>query len=194
MNNENAVSEFLEHYGVKGMRWGVRRSQAQLDRAAGRKEEKTKKQEEVKKQAKAKQDAQQKYEQDLYEWKKKKHEQDLKEWENKRRSDGSGKRSVDSLSDKELKDVVNRMNLEKQYASLQPTTFGQKSTKFLGEVALNITRTQLTNLGNQQANKVIGQFMESRSKIPKAPKTNTTKPLMKISDIYKSPDASKRVG
>lgn len=29
--------EFLQHYGVKGMKWGVRRSQAQLDRAAGRK-------------------------------------------------------------------------------------------------------------------------------------------------------------
>ena len=28
--------EFLQHYGVKGMKWGVRRSQAQLDRAAGR--------------------------------------------------------------------------------------------------------------------------------------------------------------
>lgn len=27
----------LEHYGVKGMRWGVRRDQATLDRAAGRK-------------------------------------------------------------------------------------------------------------------------------------------------------------
>ena len=26
----------LEQYGVKGMKWGVRRSQAQLDRAAGR--------------------------------------------------------------------------------------------------------------------------------------------------------------
>lgn len=26
----------LEHYGVKGMKWGVRRSQEQLDRSAGR--------------------------------------------------------------------------------------------------------------------------------------------------------------
>lgn len=30
----------LKHYGVKGMRWGVRRSQAALDRAAGRSKEK----------------------------------------------------------------------------------------------------------------------------------------------------------
>ena len=30
------------HYGVKGMKWGVRRSQAQLDRAAGRRATRTK--------------------------------------------------------------------------------------------------------------------------------------------------------
>lgn len=28
--------EFIEHFGVKGMKWGVRRSQKQLDRASGR--------------------------------------------------------------------------------------------------------------------------------------------------------------
>lgn len=32
------LNDFLSHYGVKGMRWGVRRSEAQLARARGRKE------------------------------------------------------------------------------------------------------------------------------------------------------------
>ena len=32
----NEADEFLAHYGVKGMKWGVRRSQTQLDRAANR--------------------------------------------------------------------------------------------------------------------------------------------------------------
>ena len=35
---QSDASSFLEHYGVKGMRWGVRRSDAQLSRARGRKE------------------------------------------------------------------------------------------------------------------------------------------------------------
>lgn len=35
------LQDALKHYGVKGMKWGVRRDQATLDRAAGRKPPKT---------------------------------------------------------------------------------------------------------------------------------------------------------
>lgn len=37
MTQEPMSDAVLQHYGVKGMKWGVRRSQAQLDRKAGRK-------------------------------------------------------------------------------------------------------------------------------------------------------------
>ena len=48
MNTVNDISnpplgEVIQHYGVKGMRWGVRRSQEELDRAAGRTKDKPKK-------------------------------------------------------------------------------------------------------------------------------------------------------
>ena len=39
MNNENINlnnQNELTHYGILGMKWGVRRSEAQLDRLAGR--------------------------------------------------------------------------------------------------------------------------------------------------------------
>lgn len=48
------VEEFLAHYGVKGMKWGVRRSQASLDRAAGRKPARPKKARTSRKERKAK--------------------------------------------------------------------------------------------------------------------------------------------
>ena len=37
MGTPDTFDGFLEHYGVKGMKWGVRRTDAQLARAAGRK-------------------------------------------------------------------------------------------------------------------------------------------------------------
>lgn len=43
----------IEHYGVKGMKWGVRRSQASLDRAAGRKPARPKKVQPSRKERKA---------------------------------------------------------------------------------------------------------------------------------------------
>lgn len=33
---EAVIERTLEHYGIKGMKWGVRRSQEELDRLAGR--------------------------------------------------------------------------------------------------------------------------------------------------------------
>lgn len=36
MGDLKETADHLAHYGVLGMKWGVRRSQAQLDRAAGR--------------------------------------------------------------------------------------------------------------------------------------------------------------
>lgn len=39
------VDDFLMHFGVKGMKWGVTRSQASLDRASGRAEKKAAKKE-----------------------------------------------------------------------------------------------------------------------------------------------------
>lgn len=45
------VEDVLEHYGVKGMRWGVRRTQAQIDAASADAQRKTSLQDTVKRNA-----------------------------------------------------------------------------------------------------------------------------------------------
>lgn len=78
----SVVDGILKHYGVKGMRWGVRRSQAQLDSASGRT---------VSADAKIADAAQAKV-------------------------NAGGTRA---LSNHELQGLINRMNLERQYSSMQ---------------------------------------------------------------------------
>lgn len=69
--------DFLAHYGIKGMRWGVRRTAEQLGRVA--------------KKTAAK---------------------------NPREAQRQASKEAKTLSDKELRDRINRMNMEKQYSDL----------------------------------------------------------------------------
>ena len=98
-------AEFLEHFGVKGMRWGVRRSQTVLDRESASDDYKRASE------AKAK----------------------LK------------KSGAQSLSNKEMQDLVNRMNLEKQLSTLTVT----QKDKYRLMVEKNID--QAMNKGMKQA-------------------------------------------
>ena len=74
--------EFIEHYGVKGMRWGVRRKSSSTSSPAS---------------------------------------------EDSKRHTANRKKGVKSLSDKELKDLANRLNTEQQVARL--TSNGESTAK-----------------------------------------------------------------
>lgn len=106
-----SVDDALAHFGVKGMKWGVRRSKA--ERAAHPHSE----------DSKAAADALQKVKVG----------------------------GVKSLSNKELQALNARLNLEKQFGTLSQKT-KSKGQKAVEEV--------LTNLGKQQASKVLGGIID----------------------------------
>lgn len=105
---EDAVTYVLSHYGIKGMRWGVRRRRG----ADGL----------VEKSA------------------------DTQNAEKARAKVGK-KGNTDALSNKELQDLVTRMNLERQFSTL--TAQNKKPNP-----ALKFVADTLVNVGKQQAQKI----------------------------------------
>jgi len=70
------------------------------------------------------------------------------------------KSSTDSLSTKELRELVDRMNLEQQYSKL--TTSNKKKSagaKFAQEIVGNIAKQQVSKLANDVASKQIASML-----------------------------------
>ena len=107
---ENA---YLYHHGIKGMRWGIRRSEAQLAAARGRK----------------------------------------KNWsEDARTASEIKKKSVNKMSNAELKKVNERVRLEQEYSRLNPGAIS-KGWKFVAATAgVMGTTMALYNNGSQIIN------------------------------------------
>lgn len=77
-------------------------------------------------------------------------------------SSNPSKRSTSSLSNKELQDLVTRMNLEQQYARLSND---QKSAgqKFVAQLLGNAGKQQVSSIVNQQAAQAVGNYMGTGS-------------------------------
>jgi len=90
MGTEQTLDDVLEHYGIKGMRWGVRRTREQIDRARGKRKAKGKPVTPVSEDAKRARAAQ-----------------------TKAKTEGVG-----ALSNQELQQLNKRLNLEKNYSDL----------------------------------------------------------------------------
>jgi len=113
------VDHFLEHFGVKGMKWGSRKS---ADGSSGSSRRKLSRS--TSPDAENAQSALTKIK----------------------------KGGIKSVSNKELQDVITRMNLEQQYSRVAPQGPASKAAQFGGKFAADV----LIGVGKSQAIKIVG--------------------------------------
>jgi hypothetical protein len=77
----------------------------------------------------------------------------------KRAKEKVKKDSVDSLSNEELRQLVTRLNLEKQFDTLKPATPGSRSKRILAETLVGVGKQQATKAINDQASKRIALLL-----------------------------------
>lgn len=138
-----SLTDALAHYGVKGMKWGVRKrsgdrsapTDVEVKKTPGKKVQTT-----GGKNQPASEDA-------------------VKTAISKQKAKSS---STDALSTKELQEMVNRMNLEQQYGRL---TEAQKSPgqKFVSNLLLNAGKQQAQAIVNQEVGKAVGGYMAKKA-------------------------------
>ena len=129
--SDEKLGAFLEHYGVKGMRWGRRKNNGEAvqvevgtrpgSKAVARGGENYRPSEDAKRAAAAKQVAK--------------------------------KSTTDALSTPELQELVTRMNLEQQYSKLT-TNQTSPGKKFIGDLLGNAGKQQAQKIVNEQVGRL----------------------------------------
>ena len=118
------VEDFLQHFGVKGMKWGVRRRRG----ADGLVEKST----------------------------------DVKNAEAARAKVGR-KGDTKALSNKELQDLVTRMNLEQQFSNLNAKTKkNNPAVKFVANMLVQSGQQQAQRIVNDEMGKLVGKMLANR--------------------------------
>ena len=134
----NYSDDYLAHYGVLGMKWGVRRTAAQLGNHV-----RTKRTQVKRKQSLAKARATR--------------EKNRKTAAKRQKLLDEGLLSPKKMTDTELKAKIERLNLEKEFKKSMTEARGDGGKKYVTDILKKIGENTLTNLGAQAATHVIGE-------------------------------------
>lgn len=152
------ATDYFAHYGVKGMRWGVRKSDTAIGRTKvgisqvpGRRVQAT---------GGTGQKA---------------HPDAIKAAVRKQKAKAS---TTDALSDKELKALLNRMQMEQQYAQMRPKSPTEKTLAFVGGMLLNIGKNQASSLAAKAITQQVSAAMAPKTH-PGIDYINKTQPKRK---------------
>lgn len=134
----NYSDDYLAHYGVLGMKWGVRRTAAQLGNHV-----RTKRTQVKRKQSSVKARATR--------------EKNKKAAAKRQKLLDEGLLSPKKMTDTELKAKIERLNLEKEFKKSMAEARGDGGKKYVTDILKKIGENTLTNLGTQAATHVIGE-------------------------------------
>lgn len=135
----------LYHYGVKGMKWGIRRTPAQLGRATSKAKSRLKSAIEKHKLKKAE---------------KKEAEEKIKA------AEASKNRSTKSLSDGELRDKINRLKLEREALDLerQVSSLSPKKVSSGRDLISKFAKDAITPAITEAGKRVLTDFLTKKGK------------------------------
>lgn len=148
---ENFTDEFLEHYGVKGMKWGVRRDRAER-RAAAKGEQLafkrvTPKPQKAFKRSSPKPEA----------------SSDKKE-ASSIQAKVYKKTNTSALSNNELRKVNERMRLEQEYSRLTNSNQTKTGSAWVAKTAKEIGQNQIKRVANDAASRKVDELIKKSRK------------------------------
>lgn len=133
----NYSDDYLAHYGVLGMKWGVRRTAAQLGNRV-----RTKRTQVKRKQSLAKARATR--------------EKNRKAAAKRQMLLDKGLLSPKKMTDAELRAKIDRLNLEKEFKKSMAEARGDGGKKYVTDILKKIGDNTMTNLGTQAATHIVG--------------------------------------
>ena len=149
----NYSDNYLAHYGVLGMKWGVRRTAAQLgNRVRGKRAQAKRKQSLAKARATR--------------------EKNRKAAAKRQQLLDKGLLSPKKMTDAELKAKIERLNLEKEFKKSMTDARGDGGKKYMTDILKKIGENTLTNLGTQAATHVVGNAINKMAGVSSSDAVN----------------------